>query len=404
MAATTRGKRRREESAKEEISPASSELPPEIIREILLRLPAKSIGRFRCVAKLFCSLSSDPGFAKSHLDLTVHRKLIVSAYNLYALDFDGIGEGVTDLVAVELNYPLKEVPSKYDEIIQRIIRERGVLGCRSVVSDEMMKLNTELYRRNWVQFIGYSNGLVCMSPADNVFFLYNPTTRDSKRLPDLARVEAHETHGFGFDDLTNDYKVVKLVADTHRVVGASVYSLKTNSWRRICDLNYKRDFEGFVAGMNVNGAVHWVFTRQEANKRVVLAFDVKTEEFREMPLPGEAEDVSRNFLVNDLSGRLCVVDICFQEHDDIWVMNEYGVASSWSRIRIRLLFTCLRPLCSTKNNDEVLMEDDDDIVLYNFKTDAWRKLRIRGANLRGGFETHSYIESLISPNLYVVEN
>ncbi|CAN6809537.1 unnamed protein product, partial [Brassica oleracea] len=80
------------------------------IREILLRLPAKSIGRFRCVSKLFCSLSSDQGFAKSHLDLTIHRKLIISGHNLYALDFDGIAdgfEGIIDLVGVELNYPLK---------------------------------------------------------------------------------------------------------------------------------------------------------------------------------------------------------------------------------------------------------------------------------------------------------
>ncbi|KAF2564557.1 hypothetical protein F2Q70_00016548 [Brassica cretica] len=153
-------------------------------------------------------------------------------------------------------------------MVQRIVRENAVYGRRSVESDEMIKLNAQLYRRNWVQIVGYSNGLVCMSPADNALFLYNPTTGDSKRLPELAE-EDHETHGFGFDDLTNDYKVVKLVADSRHVLNASVYSLKVNSWRRICDLNYKRD-PGFVAGMNVNGAIHWVFTLQEANKRVVF--------------------------------------------------------------------------------------------------------------------------------------
>ncbi|CAG7882126.1 unnamed protein product [Brassica rapa] len=160
MAVTKREKRRREES-KEEASSESLELPPEIIREILLRLPAKSIGRFRCVSKLFCSLSLDQGFAKSHLDLTIHRKLIISGHNLYTLDFDGIGdgglEGIVDLVAVELNYPLKEVPSKFDEWIHRIIREDAVVG------NELIDLNTELYLSKCVQFIGYSNGLVCAS-------------------------------------------------------------------------------------------------------------------------------------------------------------------------------------------------------------------------------------------------
>ncbi|WZZ63023.1 hypothetical protein YC2023_063130 [Brassica napus] len=37
----------RREDDKEEASPEPDELPPEIIEEILIRLPAKSIGRFR---------------------------------------------------------------------------------------------------------------------------------------------------------------------------------------------------------------------------------------------------------------------------------------------------------------------------------------------------------------------
>ncbi|KAF3551567.1 hypothetical protein DY000_02003708 [Brassica cretica] len=71
--------------------------------------------------------------------------------------------------------------------------------------------------------------------------------------------------------------------------------------------------------MNVNGSIHWVFILEEANKRVVVAFDVKTEEFREVPLPGEAEDVSRNFVAGDLNGRLCVINSCSEEHDDVLV-------------------------------------------------------------------------------------
>lgn len=324
---------------------------------------------------------------------------------MYALDFDGIDdgfEGIIDLTAVELNYPLKEVPSKFDEFIQRIIREDAVVG------DELIKLNTEMYLKKWVQFIGYSNGMVCVSPAADAVFLYNPTTGDSKRLPDPAGGNIYPTYGFGFDDLTDDYKVVKLVADT-RHLNASVYSLKSDSWRRICDLNYEHDNDGFAAGVNVNGAIHWLFILEEADKRVVLVFDVKTEEFREMALPGEAEDVSRDFTAGDLNGRLCVINSRSKRHgdDDIWVMNEYCVASSWTRIRLRLLYRCMRPLCSTNNSDEVLLVSnlsDEDIVLYNFKTDARRNLRISGANLSGGFETHMSIESLISPNLYVVEN
>ncbi|KAL0699398.1 hypothetical protein Bca4012_055520 [Brassica carinata] len=398
METTTKKERRRREETTEKASPQSSELPPEIIREILIRLPAKSIGRFRCVSKLFCSLSSDPRFAKIHLDLTirndtVHRKLIVSSHNLYALDLDSVGERIRDLVAKELDYPLKEDPSKFDEMIK----------CH--VGENLLKLNPERYRRNWVEIIGSSHGLVCISPCEGAVFLYNPTIGESKRLPENKKMitgEEFQTHGFGFDDLSGDYKVVKLVADGDgdHVLNASVYSLKSDSWRWMCDLSYEHK-DCFSSGVTLNGAVHWVFTNQ--NQRVVLAFDVKTEQFREMSLPGEAEDCAhsyRNFIVGVLNGRLCVVNSCYEVHDDVWVMNEYGEASSWNRIRISLLYRSMKPLCSSKNGEEVLLELDGDMVLYNFETDASRYLGIRGVKLSDGFEADVYVESLVSPNSY----
>lgn len=68
---------------------------------------------------------------------------------------------------------------------------------------------------------------------EDVVLLYNPTTRESKLLP----AESTETvkryrekfisYGFGFDHLTNDYKVVKLVADSNNLLYACVYSLKS---------------------------------------------------------------------------------------------------------------------------------------------------------------------------------
>uniref|UniRef100_A0A1J3JCF8 F-box/kelch-repeat protein n=1 Tax=Noccaea caerulescens TaxID=107243 RepID=A0A1J3JCF8_NOCCA len=423
-----------EETKHEEASQESFVLPPEIIMEILLRLPARTIGRFRCVSKLFCSLSSDPGFAKSHIDLILrngsvrcaHRKLIVSSHNLYALELDSIAigdgcEGIRDLAPVELNYPLKDDPSIFDEMIRSYVREHLYDGGSDTVVDEddrrvMLKLNAKSYRRNWVEIIGSSNGLVCISPGGSAIYLYNPTTEESKRLPETVRPKSREygeqfqTYGFGFDDLTGDYKVLKLIAaDSDDVLNASVYSLKADSWRRVRDLRYEHN-DGFNSGVNLNGAIHWVFTLKEGNQnqRLVLAFDLQTEEFREMPLPDEAEDCPhrfKNFVVGNLSGRLCVANSCYEVHDDLWVMNEYGGASSWSRIRISLSYRSMKPLCSlTKNSEEVILELDGEMVLYNFATDASRNLGIRGVKLRDGFEAHTYVESLISPNSYGIRN
>ncbi|XP_010486113.1 PREDICTED: F-box/kelch-repeat protein At3g06240-like [Camelina sativa] len=415
MEATKRGRRREDEDGGEQetsrkASPELLVLPPEIITEILLRLSAKSVGRFRCVSKLFCSLSSNPRFAKSHLDLilrneavqSLHRKLIVSSHNLYSLDFDSIGcEGTRDLAATELNYPLKDDASLFSEMIRSYVRDH-MEDDRRV----MLTLNVKPYRRNWVEIVGSSTGLVCISPGEGVVFLYNPTTGESKRLPETIRhgVDNFQSYGFGFDDLTEDYKVVKLVASSDDVLDASVYSLKADSWRRICSLNYEHNDGFYTSGVHFNGAIHWVFTESSHNQRVIVAFDLRTEVFRDMPLPDEAEDCQhrfRNFVVGSLNGCLCVVNSCYEEHDDIWVMYDYGEAKSWSRIRISWLYRSMKPLCSTKNDEEVLLELDAGMVLYNFETGASSVLGIRGVKLSDGFEANTYLESLISPNSYM---
>ncbi|KAG2304872.1 hypothetical protein Bca52824_033523 [Brassica carinata] len=43
-------------------SPSTSFFPPDLIPEILSKLPAKSVGRFRCVSKLWSSITTDPYF------------------------------------------------------------------------------------------------------------------------------------------------------------------------------------------------------------------------------------------------------------------------------------------------------------------------------------------------------
>ena len=54
-------------------------LPHDLLIQVPLRLPAKSLLRFRCVSKSWFSLISDPQFAKSHFELTAKhiQKLMI---------------------------------------------------------------------------------------------------------------------------------------------------------------------------------------------------------------------------------------------------------------------------------------------------------------------------------------
>ncbi|CAH8386174.1 unnamed protein product [Eruca vesicaria subsp. sativa] len=370
-------------------------LPPELMGEILIRLPAKSIGRFRCVSKLFRSLSSDQRFAKGHIDhllMTIRndssRKLLVSSSrNLYALDLVSCEEGDSDFLgAVEHDYPPP---------------------------------NLKNHRNGFVGIIGGScNGLVCISQGRGAMLLYNPTTREFKRL--LSSPHSHryddeqevQAWGFGFDDVSYDYKVVKLVGG--HVVNASVYSLKANSWRRLPDLSLSyqiwNGYDFSNSGVNLNGACHWVFRLPEGryHRKVLVCFDIKTQEFREMPLPDDPHhfslSVCLHLVVGNLNGRLCLSVMYHTRslHNDLWVMNEYGVASSWSIIRIGyMIYQSIKPLCFSE--EEVLLKLDGTgrhMVLYNSETNVVRGLWIRGAEeLSHDFKVCTYVESLISPNL-----
>ncbi|XP_010546895.1 PREDICTED: F-box/kelch-repeat protein At3g06240-like [Tarenaya hassleriana] len=369
-------------------------LPPEMIREILLRLPAKSIGRFRCVSKLFRSLSSDPKFAKTHLDLSLRndalrsarRRLVVSYKHLYTVSFDSIvdtSDGTRDLGAVE-------IPE----------------------SPVMVNFVSSYYQDGRrIELVGTCNGLVCTTSEDAVTFLFNLTTRESKEIPGLREfldsVSKEETFsafgfGFGFDAITDDYKVVALV--TGDVLNASVYSLKTGSWKLVGDSRY--EYANSAEGLLVNGAIHWFALHEEDDRLVVVAFDLATEQFKDMALPDEAEDCAHGrggFELHKLNGRLCMVYTCCENHDDFWVMNEYGVASSWARVRISVQYDSMKPLCSGKKEEETLMEINGQLVLCNFRNDTSTSLVLKDAKLRCIIEADradTYIESLISPNSY----
>lgn len=385
-------------------------LPQDIIVEILTWLPVKSLCRFRCVSKPWRFLISNPDFIKSHLDRALQNKhiysqrqrLIFSSQNLWSIEYESIGNDSGEAVAVELDYPLKDEPNKWAELMG--CAKDGLLYCKATDDAEPMvvKLDSPFTEnsRNWVEIFGSCNGLVCIAPDEDTLYLFNPAIGDSKRIPNppaefpVGPYNGITVYGFGYDSINDDYKVVKLVAGEN----VCLYSLRTNSWSWIGISPYECNV--YEPGMHLNGAIHWVVSHGEGMdyKCVVAAFDLAEEWFWDIPAP-DIVDANDEFVVGVLNGCLCILHNRNQMHDDFWVMLEYGVSESWTRVTISTSYICMKPVCFAKSG-EALLEIDGKLVLCNLEDNTSRDLVVRSVPTGVGFEADTYIESLVSPNGY----
>ncbi|XVF69622.1 hypothetical protein PTKIN_Ptkin11bG0096100 [Pterospermum kingtungense] len=229
-------------------------LSPDIISEILCRLSVKPLLRFRCVSKPWCSLVDNPDFIKLHLSHSLktktqtHLSFILREINLYSLK-----------CALKLDHPFED----------------GYGG---------------------TEVLGSCNGLLALFNSREDVGLWNPSTRKSIKIP-VSEIEFPDhydigtmvIYGFGYDPISDDYKLVRIAEflqdeDDDTVYSeVKVYSLKKNTWRRIKNfpyyLLYKRAY-GIVA----NNAFHWVASKPQPDKSLIASFDLGSEEYGEAPL------------------------------------------------------------------------------------------------------------------------
>ncbi|GJY89023.1 F-box associated domain containing protein [Tanacetum coccineum] len=156
---------------------------PEIIREILLKATVKSLLRCKSVCKEWFSLISDQHFIKAHYTLSStninyqHHRLI---YNIYQQENN-----------------LNSCPLYH------------VLFDASAINVLLPK--NSLQRSRALSIVGSCNGLVCLFvDDDDDFFIYNLSTRIWNGLPFRRGYSEHDWHSFGYDESTDDYKIVEI--------------------------------------------------------------------------------------------------------------------------------------------------------------------------------------------------
>ncbi|TMW90078.1 hypothetical protein EJD97_016224 [Solanum chilense] len=347
-------------------------LLPELITEILLRLPVKSLLQFKCVSKSWLALISSQDFIKTHLSLSAKNE----DYN-------------------------------HHKLMWRSCSNFKVCSIRSLLCGSVVEASDLEYPYKSFNIVGSANGLICLTDGAYELILWNPTISKYKKLP-ASRPRLKNTniftYGFGFDECHDDYKVVGifgrykngLLEDTQ----VNIYSLSSDSWRS------KDDFPGGLqllqSGTFVNGKLYWATIsglnlNNGMGTRGIISVDMADENWEKVEQPscvGEDFGLRLGVLGNYLS-ILCNS----HSHVNLWVMKKYGVKESWAKMYtikrpIPGKYVVTTPFCMS-NKGEILVVFGSTSAIYNTKDDTIKYAEI--TNFGSCMKSAFYIESLVCP-------
>ena len=166
----------------------------------------------------------------------------------------------------------------------------------------------------------YQNTRVCLSVKTGInyiIYLWNPSIQKFKKLPTSLTsylIKPHKSAILAFvwvayHSLNNNYKIVKIrcLHDSLSIkevqsFKAKVYSLSTNSWRRLEQpeslrwkfFNIYFSFKDWRNPLFINGALHWIVYAHDDNGwyPFIISFDVNDEKFHSIVLPENGIDFS----------------------------------------------------------------------------------------------------------------
>lgn len=351
-------------------------IPDELVTEILSYLPLESLIRFMLVCKTWNSLIYDN---LSYLRRRANPRLLsvsnVAPFNVSSLPVKS----------------LLKTPHSEDEshLICTLENRYDVIGsCNGLIC----LLGTHLYRIGikWVLFL-------------------NPTTRSMSHKTPEVEIDCVGHYGFGYDHVTDTYKVVLLP----QKLKIKVFSMGETNWK-VTRFSVPYTIINGRVGVHINGTLNWLVSRNNQKSAIMIfSFDLNKEEHVTFSLPDiDRHAVSR--ILGVLDGFLCVSYVsCSSGYNlSIWQMKEFGIDDSWTQLLniryedlqshpgmtnyqcVMMYYQGLRsdfPLCLFDNGDFVMLKER---LLCNHRDNRVELLQIP-KNING-FNAVSYFESFIS--------
>jgi F-box interacting protein len=263
---------------------------------------------------------------------------------------------------------------------------------------------------------GSVNGTLCLYGGNDDIVLWNPATQTIKPLPDSEAqfielsvpdealgdvrwcVDYH-AHGFGYDLLIDDYKVIRFVnvylkslaesdSDTEEEIITldplsytsfdpfwEIYSLRSNLWRELhVDMPYSLFYsEGTQVYMN--GVCHWLCEENYSNfGPCLVSFYLSNEEFIVTPIPSDLDDCFIDKLtwikLAVLNGSISLISYHKKTTTfHISILGEFGLEESWTKLLIVGPLSCVeRPIGVGMKGEIVFIRKDKQLVWLDLST------------------------------------
>ncbi|KAF9614357.1 hypothetical protein IFM89_018110 [Coptis chinensis] len=311
----------------------NSKFPHEVLVDILRRVPALSLAKFKCVSKHWCSLIHDPSFVSSNL--TLARE-------------EGMG------------------------FIQIFDKE----NCFRYYSIDQHGLAKELRLTNNMSYHNSAscNGLLCLRErASNFLRLYNPVTGETIPIPvpipqQKRKIAGIFNLGLGFNPHSRKYKVVCFTEC--RPNSLEVYTIGSgghNTWKSI---NYPPRFsiDHFKKPIYANGNLCWEWNSCSPGLRTgytqlrLIAFNLADEQFRVIMGPN-INLRHENYWLRELGDSLSFVHTSSYERQRVtlWVLKDYDKQVWLKKLKFQLPFDSklLNGFIAISNNKTLIKSYDD---------------------------------------------
>ncbi|XP_065880071.1 F-box/kelch-repeat protein At3g23880-like [Euphorbia lathyris] len=340
-------------------------LPEEILTEILLRLPVKSLLISKTVCKYWHSIINCTGFVKKHLlaraaGYNQHKKFLGPVFPdkknasysclLYREDYDGT------VHAEAFNFPYKLFFS-HEKVIP-------------------------------VSLSNSCDGLICFV-RDQRILLWNPSIPTDYKIIQSPLISNVDIVRMGYDATSDDYKIIKVSSECHideDYISFEIFSLKSSSWKskRIAKKNSVYYYTSrFIYAKN---GLHWIATlfneEEDEYTDCIIYFDLAEESLDYLNLPSNSLDCSA---VMNFKESIAITGENSESQQELWVLKDHcGLKSVWNQISCSdFISPVLSVFFSFTSNGETLVQRGNDSL-----KDSYYSL-----------PASPYFESLLSPRM-----